>query len=108
MCKLNIIGLRQTPTILQLADSSTIVPDGMLEDVIVTLHSWEYPVDFLVLSPKTSTGGYPVILGRPWLAIEDAYIACRSGKMTISDGTNTKNLILYFPAKPLLQDDQIV
>ena len=38
MCKQNIIGLRQTPTILQLADSSTIVLDGMLEDVIVTLH----------------------------------------------------------------------
>ena len=61
--KLNIIGLRQTPTILQLANSSTIVPDGMLEDVIVTLHSWDYPVDFVVLSPKTSTGGYPIILG---------------------------------------------
>ena len=37
--KLSIIGLRQTSTILQLADSSTIIPDGMLEDVTVTLHS---------------------------------------------------------------------
>ena len=63
MCKLNIIGLRKTPTTLQLADSSTIVLDGMLEDVIVTLHSWDYPVDFVVLSPKTSIGGYPIILG---------------------------------------------
>ena len=63
MCKLNIIGLRQTPIILQLTDSSTIVPNGMLEDVIVTLHSWDYLVDFVVLSPKTSTGGYPIILG---------------------------------------------
>lgn len=61
--KLNIIGLRQIPTILQLTDSSTIIPDGMLEDVTITLHSWDYPVDFVVLSPKTSTGGYPIILG---------------------------------------------
>ena len=62
MCKLNIIGLRQTPTILQLENSSTIIPNGMLEDVIVTLHSWDHLVDFVVLSPKTSTGGYPIIL----------------------------------------------
>ena len=52
MCKLNIIGLRQTPTILQLVDSSTIIPDGMLEDFTVTLHSWDYPIYFGVLSPK--------------------------------------------------------
>ena len=76
MAKLHIIGLRETPTILQLADSSTIVPDGMLEDVTITLHSWDYPVDFVVLSPKTSTRRYPIILGCPWLAIVYAYIAC--------------------------------
>ena len=62
MCKLNIIGLRQTPTILQLENSSTIIPDGMLDDFIVTLHSWEYLVDFVVLSQKKSTGRYPIIL----------------------------------------------
>ena len=28
--------------------------------------------------------------------------------MTISDGMNTKNLTLYSPAQPLLQDDQVV
>ena len=39
MAKLHIVGLRETPTVLQLADSSTIVPDGMLEDVTITLHS---------------------------------------------------------------------
>ena len=36
---LYIIGLKETPTILQLADSSTIKLDGMIEDVIVTLNS---------------------------------------------------------------------
>ena len=65
----------ETSTILQLANSSTIKPDGMIEDVIVTLNSWEYPIDFFVLSPKANMGGYPLILGIPWLAIVDAYIA---------------------------------
>ena len=61
--KLHIIGLREMPIVLQLADSLTIIPDGMLENVTVTLHSWDYPVDFVVLSPKVSTRGYPIILG---------------------------------------------
>ena len=63
MAKLHIVGLRETPTVLQLANSSTIVPNGMLEDVTVTLHSWDYPVDFVVLSPKMNTGGYLIVLG---------------------------------------------
>ena len=36
---LGIIGFRETPTILQLPNSSTIKPDGMIKDVIVTLNS---------------------------------------------------------------------
>ena len=36
---LHIVGLRETPTILQFADSSNIKLDGMIEDVIVTLNS---------------------------------------------------------------------
>ena len=38
----------------------------------------------------------------------DAYIACHSRKMTISNGVNTKHLTLYSLAQPLLQDDQII
>ena len=52
LSRLHIIGLREKPTILQLVDSSPIKPDGMIEDAIVTLNSWEYPVDFFILSPK--------------------------------------------------------
>ena len=63
MSKLHIIGLIETQTILQLVDSSTIILDGMLEDVTITLHSYDYPIDFVVLSPKKGTGGYPIILG---------------------------------------------
>lgn len=70
-------GLRTTPTVLQLVDSLTVTPDGLIEDVIVTLDSWEYPADFLILSPKVKLVGYPVILGRPWLATTDAKISCR-------------------------------
>ena len=41
-----------------------------------------------------------MILGKPWLATADAYIGYRQGNMTISRGTNIKNLALYPPAQP--------
>ena len=65
MKKLKIEGLRPTPTILQLADSSTVTPDGMIKNIVVTLDSLEYPVDFMILSPKVNLSCYLVILGRP-------------------------------------------
>ena len=49
---LNLQNLRPTTTILELADRSKVVPEGILEYIIVSLDSWEYPVDFLVLQSK--------------------------------------------------------
>ena len=49
-----------------------------------------------------------MILGRPWLATADACISCRSGSMTISDGTEIKNLTLYPPAQPSLEAETLL
>jgi hypothetical protein len=78
--------LRSTPTILELVDKTRIIPEGILDDIMVTLASWEYPVDFLVIHSKDPTKGHPVILGRPWLATTNAFIGCREGEMTILNG----------------------
>ena len=62
MLKLNLQGtLRKTTTIMQLADQSTVTPEGIVEDVMFTIDSWEYPTYFLVLQPKTMFNGYPLI-----------------------------------------------
>ena len=96
MLKLNLQGtLRKTTTVLQLADQSTVTLEGIVEDVMVTIESWEYPTDFLVLQPKTKFNGYPLILGRPWLATVDAYISFRAGNMTIKNGPLSKQIVLY-------------
>jgi len=106
MLKLNLQGsLRKTTTVLQLAYRSTVTPEGIVEDVMVSIDSWEYPADFLVLQPKPKLTGYPLILGRPWLATADAYISCRTGNMTIKNGYMSKQLVLYPPAQPLLEHD---
>jgi hypothetical protein len=100
--------VRDTPTILELADRSTIKPEGVIEDLIISVESWNYPADFVVLQPKTKLGGHPLILGRPWLATTDAFISCRSGSMTISNGYETKQLTLYPHATPLINNDNSV
>jgi len=82
-----------------------VTPEGIVEDVLVSVDSWEYPVGFLVLQPKAKLTGYPLILGRPWLATADAYISCRVENMTIKNGPMSKQLVLYPPAQPLLEHD---
>lgn len=77
-----------------------VKPVGKLEDVTISLDSWHYTIDFLVLHTKYLVGGHPIILGRPWTATVNAYIGCRSWNMVISNGHNTKNLVLYPPAEP--------
>jgi hypothetical protein len=89
-----------TPTILELVDLSTIIPEGVIDDLVIAVDSWEYPVDFVILQPKSHLGGHPLILGQPWLATADAFIGSKSGSMTRSDGYDTKKLTLYPHATP--------
>eukprot|EP00253_Pinus_taeda_P003708 PITA_03708 len=103
MEQLKLPNLLFTPTLLQLADQSIIKLDGVLEDISVSLDSWEYPVDFMILTPKSNLGGHSLILGRPWLATADAFISCRSGDMYISNGNSTKKFNLYPPAKAITE-----
>lgn len=105
MEQLKLPNLLYTPTLLQLADRSVIKPDGVLEDISVSLDSWEYPVDFMILTPKNNLGGHPLILGRPWLATVDAFISCRSGDTYIFYGNSTKEFTLYPPAKAIIEID---
>eukprot|EP00253_Pinus_taeda_P035473 PITA_35473 len=99
MKNLHLNNIRSTFTILELVDRSKVVPEGIREDIIVSLDSWEYPVYFLILQPKTNLGGHPLILGKPWLDTIDAFIGHRSGSMIISHGDERKHNTLYSPAQ---------
>ena len=100
MCALGLRNLKHTPTMLELADQSIVKPVGKLEDIKISVDSWHYPLDFLVLQTQPPVGGHPLILGRPWLATTDTYIGCQYRYMIISNGQNTKNLVLYPPTEP--------
>ena len=93
MLKLNIQGdFRNTTIMIHLADISTVASEGVVEYVLVSIDSWEYPTNFLVLHPKTKFNDYPLILGRPWLATYDAYISCRVGNRTNKNAHLSKHL----------------
>jgi len=103
MLNLNLqVSLGKTTTVLQLAHRSIVTPKGIVEDVMISIDCLKYPTDFLVLQLKTKFNGYPLILGRPWLATIDAYIGCRVGNMTIKDGHLSNRLVLYPPSQPYL------
>lgn len=62
---LGLHGLKHTPTVLELAYRSHVKLEGVLEDIVITVASWRYPADFIILQTKSNLGGHPLILGRP-------------------------------------------
>ena len=72
-----------------------VKPARVLDDIVVSVASWEYPVDFMIVESKDPSTGHPIIFGRPWLATANDFIGCRDGEMTISNEFSTQRLILY-------------
>jgi len=97
--------LRKTTIVLQLADRSTTVLKGIVEYVMVSIDSWEYPTDFQVLKPKTNFNFYPLIFRIHWLATVDAYISCRARNMTIKNRHLSKELVLYPSTQPSIEHE---
>lgn len=63
MDQLGLFHIHPTPIVLELADRSKIKLEEVLDDVVISLDSWEYPVDFIMLQPKNPMGGNPLMLG---------------------------------------------
>ncbi|KAL9350735.1 hypothetical protein Peur_057990 [Populus x canadensis] len=94
---LNLGELKPTSVTLLLADRSVKVPRGIVEDVLVQVDKFIYPVDFIVLDtqPVEACNSFPVILGRPFLATSNALINCRNGLMKLSFGNMTLEMNIF-------------
>ncbi|RVW36255.1 hypothetical protein CK203_107276 [Vitis vinifera] len=85
--QLGVGELKPTSITLSLANRSMKIPRGMIEDVLVQVDKFYYPVDFVVLDtdPFAREANYvPIILGRPFLATSNAIINCRNGVMQLT------------------------
>ena len=70
----------------------------MVEDVLIRVGEFIYPVDFIVLETEKVANvakQIPVILGRPFLATANALINCRNGMMRLSFGNMTLELNIF-------------
>ena len=90
--------LKPTNITLSLADRSVKIPKGIIEDVLVKVDNFYYPVDFVVLDTEPmekSTHQVPIILARPFLAIANAIVNCRNGVMQLTFGNMTLELNIF-------------
>ena len=74
------------------------IPKGIVEDVLVKVDKFYYPVDFVVLDTEPIENGpnhVPIILGRPFLATANAIIDCRNGVMQLTFGNMTLELNIF-------------
>ena len=96
--QLGLGELKPTNITLSLADRSVKIPKGIVEDVLVRVDKFYYPVDFVILDTEPVAGGtnrVPIILGRPFLATSNAIINCRNGVMQLTFGNMTLELNIF-------------
>ena len=96
--KLGLGELKPTNITLSLANRSVKIPKGIVEDVLVKVEKFYYPVDFVVLDTEPIASGpnhMPIILGRPFLATSNAIINCRNGVMELTFGNMTMELNIF-------------
>ena len=83
---------------LQLADRSLKMPRGIVEDVLIKISDFIYPVDFMILetepvmNPKSHI---PIILGRSFLTTANAHINYQNGLMMLFFGNISINLNIF-------------
>ncbi|XP_070011090.1 uncharacterized protein [Nicotiana sylvestris] len=80
--KLDLGEIKHTSVSLQFADQSTKKPKGIIENVLVRVDKFVFPVDFIVLKMKEYLNE-PIILGRPFLVTGRAIIDVHQGQLIL-------------------------
>ena len=96
--QLGLRELKPTNITLSLADRSVKIPKWIVEDVLVKIDKFYYPVDFVVLDTEpiaSEPNHVPITLGRPFLATANAIINFRNGIMQLTFGNMTLELNIF-------------
>ena len=104
--QLGLGEIKPTSITLSLAGRSIKIPKGTVEDVLVPVDKFYYPVDFVILDIEPAAAGanyVPIILGRPFLATSNAIINCRNGFMQLTFGNMTLELNIFHLSKKHMQ-----
>ncbi|KAH9704917.1 hypothetical protein KPL70_011661 [Citrus sinensis] len=92
--QLGVGECRPTTVTLQLADRSHAYPEGKIEDVLVKVDKFIFPVDFIVLDFEADKE-VPIRLGRPFLATRKTLTDVQKGELTmrVNDQQVTFNVL---------------
>ena len=80
--RMSLGELTPTAMTLQMADRSMVQPEGILEDVLIKVGKFIFPVDFVVMNIEEDKQ-FPLLLGRPFLATGAALIDVKKGEITL-------------------------
>ena len=65
-----------------MADKYVVKPEGIIEDVLVKVGKFIFPVDFLVINMEEDKH-VSLLFGRPFLAIGETLIDVKKGELTL-------------------------
>ena len=104
--QLGLGELNPTSITLSLTDRSIKIPKGTVEDVLIQVDKFYYPVDLVVLDTElaaTGANNAPIILGRPFLATSIVIINFQNGVMQLAFGNMTLELNIFHLSKKHMQ-----
>ena len=101
--KLSLGELTPTTVTLQMADRTMAKPEGVIEDLLVKVGKFIFPVDFIILDMEEDSQ-VPLLLGRPFLATGAALIDMQKGVLTLRVGEKAADFNLLQSLKNLDTD----
>ena len=104
--QLGLGELKPTSITLSLVDRSIKIPKGTIEDVLIQVDKFYYPVDFVVLETEPVAVGanhVPIILRRPFLVTLNAIINFQNGVMQLTFGNMTLEVNIFHLSKRHMQ-----
>ena len=101
--KLSLGELTPTTVTLQMAYRTMAKPEGVIEDVLVKVGKFIFPVEFIILD-KEEDSQVPLLLGWPFLATGAALIDMQKGVLNLRVGEEAANFNLLQILKTLDTD----
>ncbi|KAL1563955.1 hypothetical protein AAHA92_06372 [Salvia divinorum] len=104
--KLSGVKMVNAQVVIQLADCSCIRLEGIVENIIVKVHNFIYPVDFYVIrTGKTPAGSSGILLERPFLKTAKTIINMFDGTLCLEYYREKYMLSLNEAKKPTEMED---
>ena len=101
--RLSLGELTPTAMTLQMVDRTLAQPEGILEDVLIKVGKFIFPVDFIVIDIEEDKQ-VPLLLGRPFLATRATLIDVKKGELTLRVG----NEVVHFNLNHSLKQSELI